>query len=356
MFFKTIVPTLAGLSSLVSAVPTSMQRNAAGQKRDVIIQQSVIEPQVVVVNQNLGALNALALQAEQEFAALVQSQLTLINTVESIKNNIRINTFKSRWAQVNTVLVTVTNVVDARDPANVNTRYMVNQLKVKNIHSFLLMIYQMLTLSTPNQADNNNPASEILVMMTAADAIMIGAQPTAPANLNVPGVAGAGTALSQPTALPQVQQLDPNAAFAQAAGGGSVLLPFGSTAPQPPSGAQLFADPAAIILPNQNLFVGDVNTISQDCALLAAGSLFNLQQQLLAQQAIAQAELANVVLGNAQPPTIIIDNNGNGQQNQAAQQQQGQANQTQPAQAQQAQQQAKAQPSQAQKQAKGMRV
>lgn len=133
MFFKSIVPALAGFSSLVFAVPTSMQRGAADQKRDVIIQQTVIEPQVVVVNQNLGALSALALQAEQEFAALVQSQLTLINTVETIKNNVRINTFKSRWANVNTVIVTVTNVVDARDPANINNRYMVNQLKVRAV-------------------------------------------------------------------------------------------------------------------------------------------------------------------------------------------------------------------------------
>lgn len=131
MFLKSIIPALAGLSSLVAAVPTSMPRDAAGQKRDVIIQQTVIEPQIVVINQNLGALSALALQAEQEFAALVQSQLTLINTVEAIKNNIRINTFKSRWANVNTVIVTVTNVVDARDPANINKRYMVNQLKVR---------------------------------------------------------------------------------------------------------------------------------------------------------------------------------------------------------------------------------
>lgn len=133
MFFKSIVPALAGFSSLAAAVPTSMQRDAAGQKRDVIIQQTVVEPQVVVVNQNLGALSALAVQAEQEFAALVQSQLALVNTVETIKNNVRINTFKSRWANVNTVLVTVTNVVDARDPANINTRYMVNQLKVRSL-------------------------------------------------------------------------------------------------------------------------------------------------------------------------------------------------------------------------------
>lgn len=102
----------------------------AHDRRDVIIQQTVIEPQVIIVNQDLGALAALQLQAEQELAALVQSQLVLINTVETIKNNIRVNHFRSRWSTVNTQIVVVTNVIDARDPANVNTRYMVNQLKV----------------------------------------------------------------------------------------------------------------------------------------------------------------------------------------------------------------------------------
>lgn len=211
------------------------------------------------------------------------------------------------------------------------------------------------------QADNGNPESEILVFMTAADALQIGPQPTPP-SLNIPGVDGVGTALPQPTGqassgstAAQVQQLDPAQAFGQAANG-SVLLPYNSTAPAPPSGAQLFADPAAIILPNQgNLFVGDVNAIQQDAALLAAaGTLFNLQQQLLAQQAIAQAELAGVLLGSASPPTIIINENGNGQQGQAQAQAQAQQQAQQQAQAQaqaQAQQQAEQQAQQQQAQA-----
>lgn len=145
-------------------------------------------------------------------------------------------------------------------------------------------------------------------MLTAAEPLVIQPQAT-PVGLNVPGVLGVPNAVSQPTALPQIAQLDPTLAFAQAANGG-VLLPFNSTAPKPPTGAQLFPDPADIILPNRNLFVGDVALIQQDAALLAAGSLFNLQQQLLAQQAIAQAALAGVVLGSAPPPTIIIDANG----------------------------------------------
>lgn len=143
-------------------------------------------------------------------------------------------------------------------------------------------------------------------MINSADTVTI--QPSAQPNLNIPGVSGAGTNLSQPTSQPQVAQLDPAAAFAQSANG-SVLLPFNTSAPAPPSGAQLFPDPAAIILPNQALFVGDVALIQQDAALQAAGSLFNLQSQLLASQAIAQAELAGVVLGTAPPPTVIINVN-----------------------------------------------
>lgn len=150
--------------------------------------------------------------------------------------------------------------------------------------------------------------------MTAAEALTI--QPAAlPTNLNIPGVAGVPSAVPSATGAPaaapaatdapQVVQADPNTAFAQAANG-SVMLPFNSTAPQAPSGAQLFPDPAAIILPSQNLFVGDVALIQQDAALLAQGSLFNLQQQLLNQQAIAQAELAGVILGSAPPPTVVV--------------------------------------------------
>lgn len=201
------------------------------------------------------------------------------------------------WTEVNTVIIAVTNVIDQRDPNNVNTRYMVNQLR----------------------ADNGASGKEMLVMVNAAEPLTIGPAPT-PATLNVPGVAGVGNA-TQPAAgtAPQVAQFDPNAPFGQV--NGSVLLPFGTEAPKAPSDAQVFPDPAAIILPNQGLFVGDTALIQQDCQLLAAGSLFNLQAQLLAtQQAIAQAELAGLVLGTAPPPTVIVNVN-NGQQGQQAQDQ-----------------------------------
>ena len=54
----------------------------------------------MVVEQNLDTINQLALLAEQQFAALVHSQLSLISTVQQIQDNIRINHFKARFNTV----------------------------------------------------------------------------------------------------------------------------------------------------------------------------------------------------------------------------------------------------------------
>ena len=94
-------------------VPTSVDRDftpgqkglrhkSRAQKRaPLIIEQNInIEPQVTVVEENLGAISQLESIAEQEFAALVQSQVALVSQLETIKNNIRINHFKARFSQV----------------------------------------------------------------------------------------------------------------------------------------------------------------------------------------------------------------------------------------------------------------
>ena len=70
------------------------------QDNTVIIQQTIIQPQVIIVEENLGLVDQLALVAEQEFQALVQSELALIQEIETIKNNIRVNTFLARFSQV----------------------------------------------------------------------------------------------------------------------------------------------------------------------------------------------------------------------------------------------------------------
>ena len=56
--------------------------------------------QITVVNQNLGVIGQLTRLAEQQLAALVQSQIQLVTQLETIKNNIRINHFKARFSQV----------------------------------------------------------------------------------------------------------------------------------------------------------------------------------------------------------------------------------------------------------------
>jgi hypothetical protein len=85
----------------LTPVEKGLKYKTRAQKREpLVIQQNIIEPTVVVVEQNLDTIENLALLAEQQFAALVHSQLSLIQTVENIKNNIRINHFKSRFNTV----------------------------------------------------------------------------------------------------------------------------------------------------------------------------------------------------------------------------------------------------------------
>ncbi|EON98041.1 hypothetical protein UCRPA7_6353 [Phaeoacremonium minimum UCRPA7] len=290
MYLSSILTALVGFSSIVAAAPAherdvtpvekGLKYKSRAQKRSpLIIQQSITETQITVIENNLDTINQLALIAEQEFAALVQSQIALITEVETIKNNIRVNHFKARWPQVNTVIVTVTNVVDLRDSSNKNNRYLINQLL----------------------ADNAAPESQIVVMVTALDTLTVGAVAT-PTDLSA--VLASASAVSNPTATPAVASFDQLAPFGQL--NQSVLLPFNSSAPSL-NVDQVFVDPAAIILPNQALFVSDVNTLNQDCALVAinSGSLFNLQAALLSNlAAVAQAELAGLILGQVNPTLL----------------------------------------------------
>lgn len=169
--------------------------------------------------------------------------------------------------------------MDLRDSSNKNNRYLINQLLV----------------------DNSAPESQIVVMVTALDTMTIGAVAT-PTDLSA--ALASASAVSDPTATPAVASFDQLAPFGQL--NQSVLLPFNSSAPSL-NVDQVFVDPAAIILPNQALFVNDVNTLNQDCALVAinSGSLFNLQAALLGNlAAVAQAELAGLILGQVNPTLL----------------------------------------------------
>lgn len=72
------------------------------QKRNPleIIQTIQEQPVVVVENENQGEIDELTQVAEQEFAALVQSQLALATQLDTIRNNIRVNHFKAKYSTV----------------------------------------------------------------------------------------------------------------------------------------------------------------------------------------------------------------------------------------------------------------
>ncbi|KAI1854686.1 hypothetical protein JX266_000804 [Neoarthrinium moseri] len=260
---------LLGFSSLVASAP-AVERDVlqpaerglkwtprAHKRMPLEIVQQVQEPTLIIVQENLDQIAQLQQVAEQQFAALVQAQVALATQLDTIKNNIRVNHFKARFSQVNTVIVTVQTLVDQTQGQQAQNRYLINQLL----------------------ADNGKPESQIVVMVSDAATMTVGAQQTAAVN--------GASAESAPTATPVLANFDPNAPFGQL--NQQVILPLGAQAPQV---NQVFADPAAIILPNQNnLFVEDSGAFLADCAQqsaffqLQAAQIFQNFQQLAAAQA-----------------------------------------------------------------------
>lgn len=127
MYFQYACAALLGLSSLVAsgkrsyldickgrprltvilaptneALPPSSERGLKWRSRrsPLTIEQIVQETNIIIVEDNKAQLDALQALAEQEFAQLVQAQVALITQLEDVKNNIRINHFKSRFSQV----------------------------------------------------------------------------------------------------------------------------------------------------------------------------------------------------------------------------------------------------------------
>ncbi|VBB86668.1 Putative protein of unknown function [Podospora comata] len=119
------------------------------------------------------AISQLARIAELELAALIGSQFALAIQLETIKTNIRINHFRAQFPHVvcslryyssvlltsspqNCVIICVTNVLDQRDPNNINNRYLLNQLRI----------------------DNGFPDKELLIMVTDSQQMTIVPTPT----------------------------------------------------------------------------------------------------------------------------------------------------------------------------------
>ncbi|KAK1464476.1 hypothetical protein CCUS01_08050 [Colletotrichum cuscutae] len=231
---------------------------------DVNIIQNIIKPNIIVVQENLDTINQLQRQNERELAALVQSQLALATQLQTVKDNIRINHFKAQFPQANTIIVTVTGLVDNRNQGQQNKRYLVNQLL----------------------ADNGQAGKQTLVMVTDPTNLEISTPQAASAQANAFGAArvqledsssSAGSNTSDFSAQAVGSAPADNtlslAAFSQAAPfgqvGQSIILPAGTQAPQLLS----VPDPAAIILPQQQgLFVQNAGTFLTDCATSAANA------------------------------------------------------------------------------------
>lgn len=188
--------------------------------------------------------------------------------------------------------MTVTNVIDARDPANINKRYLLNQLL----------------------ADNGVPDKQFLVMVSQAQEMTIAATPTVDLS-GILGTAASASVLSTATSSPAVVAgLDPSAPFGLF--NGSLILPYNTSAP---SSAVVFEDPANIIFASggvgSSLFVESAAGFQSDCAAfvaqqnsfldLAALQLFSSVEQA------AAAQLAAIRLGTALPlipPSVLAGN------------------------------------------------
>ncbi|KAK2014747.1 hypothetical protein LZ32DRAFT_646309 [Colletotrichum eremochloae] len=319
MHLKHIVAALVAFSSLAAAAPAqdskaAVRRDDPKQNKDqgqaknknnknknnnndnnrnvnINIVQNIIKPNIIVVQENLDAIDQLQRQNEIALAALVQSQLALVTQLQTVKDNIRINHFKAQFPQANTVIVTVTGLVDNRKQGQQNQRYLVNQLL----------------------ADNGAPGNQTLVMVTDPMPMQISTEQAASSQANAFGAAkvqlenapavGSSNSSDQavgggPNAAPNDKTLslaafDKSAPFGQI--GQSVILPAGTQAPQLAS----VPDPAAIILPGQQgLFVQNAATFISDCATSAAGgnqALAGVAAQIFSSfQQIAAAQLAGL--------------------------------------------------------------
>lgn len=228
----------------------------------------------------------------------MQSQLALSLQLEQVKNNIRLNHFKSRFSQVNTVVVTVTQVIDVRDSSASNRRYMVNQLL----------------------ADNGFPDQEVVVMVSAFEVLTIAA-PTATLGIEdlLSALATGGAGFPSATGLPSVGSYDPNAPFGNI--NESLILPFGAEAP---TNALVFADPASIIFEGQHgLFVESADSFLSDCGFYSnnGNSFFNLASRVFTSfTQIASFESLGVTLTGA-VPTDLLNLGGKGKEEDMKEQQ-----------------------------------
>ncbi|KAK3357057.1 hypothetical protein B0T25DRAFT_603806 [Lasiosphaeria hispida] len=300
MHFRHILTALAGLGSLAAAAPASERDGMPAEKglkhktrAQVGSSPFFQQTQAGLIGQALGAVSQLAKLAELELISMLQSQVALISQLQTIRNNIRANHFQARFSQVNTVIVTVTNVVDARDPANINRRYLMSHLRV----------------------DNGFPEKEQVVMVTEQDEMTISATPTPTGNnliANLLAAASAGFAApTQGFGFSQnivIGSFDPNSQTPFSLLNQTLLLPYDTAAP---TNALVVEDPANIISPGQPNLVESINSLQTDCAqLVNSNSFLSSALQLFGSvQAAVTAQLTSIRIGSrvqAIPPTVLL--------------------------------------------------
>ncbi|KAJ0365139.1 hypothetical protein COL154_004634 [Colletotrichum chrysophilum] len=261
MQLKHLLTGLAVFSSLAAA-------GKAQNNGDVTIIQNIIKPNIIVVQENLDKINQLQRQNERELALLVQSQLALATQLQAVKDNIRINHFKAQFPQANTIIVTVTGLVDNRQGGGQNKRYLVNQLLADNGkpgQQALVMVNDPtpMDISTQQAASSQSDTfgAARVALDSASDAVSNNTDGVQAAAAPTPGADESDTTL-------KLAAFDQAAPFGQV--GQSIILPAGTQAPQL---AASVPDPAAIILPNQaGLFVSNAATFLTDCASTAANA------------------------------------------------------------------------------------
>jgi hypothetical protein len=226
----------------------------------------------------------------------------------------------------NTVLVTVTNVVDARNPAGINNRYLLNELLIDNgfaDQQQVIMVTESqtytVTATTPTTTESAASTLDLGSIVDSASAT-----PTA-SSLTLPLVGGGGAGfnglgLGQGQGQIIQQQTTTVTTFNPLSGiplsflnsPQALLLPYDTAAPTSPL---IIEDPANIVYGGVNgLLVHGLSNFQADCAVFGLGGnafvggaaglgLFSSVQQAV------QFQLTSIRIGGATqfiPPSILL--------------------------------------------------
>lgn len=224
--------------------------------------------------------------------------------------------------------MTVTTVVDARNPLNINQRYLMNHILVDNgfpDKQQVVMVtdsqtYTVTTASTSSAetAETTETTEEAATSTFDLGSLLASAATATPtaSSLTLPIVTGAGLGLGQAAIVQQQRTIITS--FNPAAGlpvsfdpSQILLLPYDTVAPSNPLTIE---DPANIIYDGaSHLLVEGMSNIQSDCAALGLGGGFfgggaNLALFGSVQQAIS-FQLTTISVGSAVqaiPPSVLL--------------------------------------------------